>query len=72
MKTLDSVMLYLSLRAKNFFTDEEGAVDIVAIVVLIGIAVVLAVMFRGAIEDLLERLLDGIGQNAQNAVKPVN
>lgn len=68
MNKLDSLMLFLALQTKCFLTDEEGAVDIVAIVVLIGIAVLLAVVFRGAIESLLTSLLDTIKTNATNAV----
>jgi flagellin-like protein len=36
---------------KQFFTDEKGEVNIVAIVVLIGIAVLLAVVFKGKIQN---------------------
>ena len=45
-----------------------GAVDIVAVVVLIGIAVVLAVLFRQQIEGLLNTLLGTISEKATNAV----
>ena len=53
---------------KNFLTDEEGAVDIVAVVVLIGIAVLLAVVFRNQIQDLLNNLFESINNTAQQAV----
>ena len=52
----------------DFFTDEKGDVNIVSIVVLIGIAVVLAVLFRSQIEGLLQTLFESIGKNAEEAV----
>ncbi len=52
----------------GFLTDEQGDVNIVSIVVLIGIAVVLAVLFRTQIEGLLGTLFDAIGSNAEKAV----
>lgn len=55
-------------KIKNFFTDEKGAVDIVAIVVLMGIAVLLALLFQEQIEGLLNTLFAAISGNATNAV----
>lgn len=52
----------------NFFHDEKGEVNIVATVVLIGIAVLLAIVFKDAISDLIKKLLDTIGKKAENAV----
>lgn len=53
---------------RDFLTDEQGDVNIVSIVVLIGIAVVLAVLFRSQIEGLLQTLFDSIEDNAEKAV----
>lgn len=54
---------------RRFFTKENGDVNVVSIVVLIGIAVVLAIIFRDAISSLIEDLLDTISGNAKDAVK---
>ncbi|MBQ6030560.1 MAG: flagellin-like protein [Oscillospiraceae bacterium] len=54
---------------RRFFTKENGDVNVVSIVVLIGIAVVLAIIFRDAISSLIEDLLDTIRGNAEGAVK---
>ena len=56
------------VKIKNFFTDEKGAVDIVAIVVLMGIAVLLALLFQEQITNLLNTLFAAITGNATNAV----
>ena len=65
------IMLYtnVTLGVKAFKEEERGAVDIVAIVVMIGIAVILAVAFKDAISDLLESLFKTIKTKATNAVK---
>ena len=47
---------------------EKGEVNIVAIVILIGIAVLLAIFFRGAIEELLSNLFETINESAQSAI----
>lgn len=53
---------------KDFFYNEEGDVNIVSMVVLIGIAVLLAVIFKNNIKDLLETLFETISGNATDAV----
>ena len=52
--------------------EEHGAVDIVAIVVMIGIAVVLAIAFKKSIEGILKTLLGNISKEAGKATDPVN
>ncbi len=56
------------MKIRNFFSDEKGEVNIVAIVVLIGIAVLLALIFKDQIEGLLETLFGTITENANDAV----
>ena len=56
------------LKMRSFFSDEKGEVNIVAIVVLIGIAVLLALLFKEKIEELLGSLFGTITENATNAV----
>lgn len=53
----------------NFITDEKGDVNIVSIVVLIGIAVLLAVIFRDRIETLIGTLFDTIDNSAAEAIQ---
>lgn len=73
MRTLDSMMLFVALHtkalARDLFYEEDGAVDIVAIVVLIGIAVLLAITFKEEINKLLkETLFPAISTQAEQAV----
>lgn len=56
-------------KVNRFLRDEKGEVNIVATVVLIGIAVVLAVVFRNAIGGLINSLLNKINTTATNALE---
>lgn len=62
------MMAYIKMmQAKQKFLEEErGAVDIVAIVVLIGIAVLLAVVFKNQVANLINKLFENIMRNAKN------
>ena len=69
---LQSMMMfgiYAKMKLRQLISDEKGAVDIVAIVVLIGIAVLLAIVFRKQIEGLLTQLFRTITGTATNAVQ---
>lgn len=68
MEFLNRLYIMACFHLQEFFHDEEGAVDIVAVVVLIGIAVALAVIFRKQIEGLIKNLLITIQGNAESAV----
>lgn len=63
---------YLCTKVKSainrFVTDEAGEVNVVSIVVLIGIAVLLALIFKDGITQLLDALMDTITENAIDAV----
>lgn len=68
LENLNYFMLCMQLKVKEFFTKEDGDVNIVSIVVLIGIAVLLAIVFKDAIGLLITDLLESITNNATNAV----
>lgn len=70
MNKLNLFCIALYIRFNEFKNEERGAVDIVAIVVMIGIAVVLAVLFRTQIEKLLKSLFASIESGATSAIKP--
>jgi hydrogenase/urease accessory protein HupE len=56
------------MKLRDLFTDEKGEVNIVAIVILIGIAVILALIFKDQIKALLETLFGTITRKATDAV----
>lgn len=68
MNVLTGMMIKARLMVENFFQKEDGEVNIIAIVVLIGIAILLALIFKDRISQLINSLFDTIDQNAQNAV----
>lgn len=71
--SLYTMMMYLNiakLKAEEFFKDENGAVDIVAIVVLMGIVVLVALVFKRQLSGLVTDLFKTITGTANDAVKP--
>lgn len=62
----------LKIRGKvlfnRFLRDEEGDVNVVSIVVLIGVAVLLAMAFKTEAGKLIDTLFKAIGTNAGKAV----
>lgn len=68
MQNLMVMKLWAQAKLQRFVRDERGDVNIVSIVVLIGIAVMLAIVFKDAIADLLDSLLETITGNAKDAV----
>lgn len=57
-------------KVKDAFTDETGDVNVVAIVVLIGIAVGLALLFRDEIARILGKLFSNIDIKTDNLDPP--
>lgn len=55
-------------KAHDFFTKEDGDVNIVSIVVIIGIVILLAVVFKDAIAKLLGELFETIGEKGGQVV----
>ena len=60
--------VWAQAQLDKFLHEEKGEVNIVAIVILIGIAVVLAIVFKDAIMGLIKSLLNTISGNSQNAI----
>ena len=65
--------LYTKMKCdiKRFLREEHGAVDIVAIVVMIGIAVAMAVLFKNQISGLLGNLFGSISGGIDEATAPM-
>ena len=70
MMMLQLWMMKAQMKLREFCEKEDGDVNIVSIVVLIGIAILLAIIFRKHIENLLNTLFGQIENNASNAITP--
>lgn len=68
MYNLSALLMVLKLKIMNLFRDERGEVNIVATVVLIGVAVLLAVLFKDQIGKLLGKMFRTIGDTANDVV----
>lgn len=66
LQYLWAIKTVLGAKMNRFIRDERGDVNIVSIVVLIGVAVILAILFKDAIGDLLTSLLKTIQGNADD------
>lgn len=69
---LDSLYIWgktcLGKLAERFSSEEKGAVEVVTIVVIIGIVIILAAIFREQIASLIQNLLNKISADATNVV----
>lgn len=59
----------LQYKLEGFFKDEDGEVNIVAIVVLVAIAIILAAIFKDQIKRLLNTLFTAITGKATEVVE---
>lgn len=64
------MVLAAQCKVREFVKKENGDVNIVSIVVLIGIAVLLAIIFRKAISNLLNGMFNTINNSTNNALAP--
>lgn len=69
MQNLMLFKVWAQAKFSKFLHEEKGEVNIVAMVILIGIAVVLAIIFKDAISGLINSLLNQIQGNANNAIQ---
>ena len=69
---LDSLYIWarthLCKAAERFSEEEKGAVEVVTIVVIIGIVIILAAVFKKQIGDLIKNLLNKISSDANNVI----
>ncbi len=66
---LKCIGTYAKAKLGKFISDEKGDVNVVSIVVLIGIAVLLAILFKDKITGLLNTLFGAINNSATNAIQ---
>lgn len=68
MMMLKTWMWQAQMKLRKFLTKENGDVNVVSIVVLCGIAVILAIVFKGAISKLIGKVASAVETNAINAI----
>ncbi|MBR1864402.1 MAG: flagellin-like protein [Ruminococcus sp.] len=71
MSKLNELSIKAYVKMINAMVNEQGEVNIVATVLLIGIAVILAIFFKDQISDLLKSLFNQIKNNANGVMTPV-
>lgn len=54
---------------RKVFREENGEVNIIATVILIGIAVLLAGIFKDEVKNILQGLLKQVGEKANKAIE---
>lgn len=64
------IAMYVAVQTAvyNFKHKEKGAVDIVAVVILIAVAIGLGILFRKQISSMLEGWLNNIRGQGDNAI----
>ena len=65
---MDSAVIAAKFKMNEFLTREDGDVNVVSIVVLIGVAVTLAIVFKKQAKTLIEHLMQSITSNADGAL----
>lgn len=65
---MDTAVITAKFKMREFLCKEDGEVNIISMVVLIGIAVALAMVFRDKIKTIMDELLSTIDGNTKTAV----
>lgn len=68
---VNAILCRMMVEWNAFKKQERGAVDLVVVVVLIGLALALAVLFRNQIIKVLNKLFSSIRQNASQVTQPI-
>lgn len=68
LKLLDKMYIGMKNRVNNFLTNEDGAVDIVAIVVLCGIVIAVAVIFRDELQTVVKSLFQTVKDKGNSTI----
>ena len=76
MVDMNYMRLKWELFKAKFFGEENGAVDLIVIVILIAIVIILAVIFRNQIGELISKIFGDASDQVDNALTntpaPVN
>lgn len=68
MTYIQVMATYVRAKLGKALSNEKGEVNIIAIVVLIGIAIILAVVFKDKVKDLLNTLFTTLDAEGKKAI----
>lgn len=71
MNLLNKMYIALMCRLNAIKTDESGGSEMIAVVVMIGIVVLLAVVFKDQIADLVSNIFDKTSTGVDNVMQPI-
>ena len=72
LNLFDQLYIALSCRLNTSKTDETGGSEMIAVVVMIGIVVILAIVFKDKIADLVKSIFETTESNANEVMKPID
>lgn len=70
-KKINMAAIRLKVFIDSFLYQERGAVDIVAIVILIAVAVVLALAFKSGMGTVIKEMMTQVASKARSALDDV-
>ncbi len=68
MVDMNYMRLKWELFKAKFFGEENGAVDLIVIIILIAIVIILAVIFRNKIGELISKIFGEADKEVENAL----
>lgn len=71
MNLFDQLYIAWLCRLNAVKNDETGGSEMIAVVVMIGIVVILAVVFKDKIADLVKSIFDTTETNVNDVMKPI-
>lgn len=69
LKFMDSMYLNMKSKLVNFMSEERGDVNVVAIVVLIGVAVMLAILLKDQLSNLITNFMTSVTGKANTVLQ---
>jgi len=58
-------------KVNDFFKSEKGGSEMIAVVIMIGIVVVLALIFKNKIVELINKIFDNADKNVDAVLSPI-
>lgn len=72
MNLFDQLYIAWLCRLNAVKNDETGGSEMIAVVVMIGIVVILAIVFKDKIAELVKSIFDTTKENATKVMQPIS